>query len=234
MSAMPATELTCDSDIELVRALRSVGVLSGLRQDDPGDTPGPQRTAPASRRDTPDVRHAALTPRRDTPAARSGRPRDTPVAPLRLTRRGRVVVALAAALLVTVVSLLLARRGAGDERRSVSARGAGEPRPGDRPPGPEPVVGGRERGSRPGHPRRHPADHRPQFAERRHCVRRPAALGPARLSPRLRPNTRLIRNALSPPAAALVTTSGRDTPARRPQPHGGLDFRVRPSRPLAS
>ena len=108
MSATPATELTCDSDIELVRALRSVGVLSGLREDDPGDTPGPQQTAPASRRDTPDVRHAALTPRRDTPAARSGRPRDTPVAPLRLTRRGRVVVALAAALLVTMVSLLLA------------------------------------------------------------------------------------------------------------------------------
>jgi LysM domain len=108
VSAMPATELTCDSDIELVRALRSVGVLSGLREDDPGDTPGPQQTAPASRRDTPAVRHAALTPRRDTPAARSGRPRDTPVAPLRLTRRGRVVVALAAALLVTMVSLLLA------------------------------------------------------------------------------------------------------------------------------
>jgi hypothetical protein len=105
---MPATELTCDSDIELVRALRSVGVLSGLREDDPGDTPGPQQTALASRRDTPDVRHAALTPRRDTPAARSGRPRETPVAPLRLTRRGRVVVALAAALLVTLVSLLLA------------------------------------------------------------------------------------------------------------------------------
>jgi len=105
---MPATELTCDSDIELVRALRSVGVLSGLREDDPGDTPGPQQTALASRRDTPDVRHAAFTPRRDTPAARSGRPRDTPVAPLRLTRRGRVVVALVVALLVTLVSLLLA------------------------------------------------------------------------------------------------------------------------------
>src|SRR5436190_9031776 len=105
---MPATELTCDSDMELVRALRSVGVLSGLREDDPGDTPGPQQTAPASRRDTPDVRHAAPAPRRDTPAGRSGRPRDTPVAPLRLTRRGQVVVALAAALLVTMVSLLLA------------------------------------------------------------------------------------------------------------------------------
>lgn len=108
MSAMPATELTCDSDIDLVRALRSVGVLSGPREDDPGDTPDPQQTAPASRRDTPDVRHAAFTPPRDTPAARSGRPRDTPVAPLRLTRRGRVVVALAAALLATMVSLLLA------------------------------------------------------------------------------------------------------------------------------
>ena len=108
MSAMPATELTCDSDIELVRALRSVGVLSGLREDDPGDTPDVRHAAFTPRRDTPDVRHAAFTPRRDTPAARSGRPRDTPVAPLRLTRRGRVVVALAAALLVTLVSLLLA------------------------------------------------------------------------------------------------------------------------------
>jgi LysM domain len=108
VSAMPATELTCGSDIELVRALRSVGVLSGAREDDPGDTPGRQQTAPASPRDTPAVRHAALTPPRDTPAARSGRPRDTPVAPLRLTRRGRVVVAMAAALLVTMVSLLLA------------------------------------------------------------------------------------------------------------------------------
>jgi LysM domain len=108
VSAMPATELTCDSDIELVRALRSVGVLSGLREDDPGDTPAPQQTASASRRDTPASRRDTLASRRDTPAARSGRPRDTPVAPLRLTRRGRVVVALAAALLVTMVSLLLA------------------------------------------------------------------------------------------------------------------------------
>lgn len=115
MSAMPATELTCDSDIDLVRALRSVGVLSGLREDDPDDTPGSQHAAPATRRDTPDVRHAVFTPwrdtpggRRDTPAARSGRQRDTPVAPLRLTRRGRVVIAIAAALLVAMVSLLLA------------------------------------------------------------------------------------------------------------------------------
>jgi LysM domain len=84
---MPATELTCDSDIRPVRVLRSVGARPGLREDDPDDTPGPQH---------------------DTPAARSGRQRDTPVAPLRLTRRGRVVIAIAAALLVTMVSLLLA------------------------------------------------------------------------------------------------------------------------------
>jgi LysM domain len=108
VSAMPATELTCDSDIRPVRALRSVGARPGLREDDPDDTPRPQQAALASRRDTPDVRHAVFTPWRDTPAARSGRQRDTPVAPLRLTRRGRVVIAIAAALLVTMVSLLLA------------------------------------------------------------------------------------------------------------------------------
>ena len=108
MSAMPATELTCDSDIELYAPSARLACCPAFGRDDPGDTPGPQQTALASRRDTPDVRHAALTPRRDTPAARSGLPRDTPVAPLRLTRRGRVVVALAAALLVTLVSLLLA------------------------------------------------------------------------------------------------------------------------------
>ena len=107
MSAMPATELTCDSDIRPVRTLRSVAARPGLREDDPDDAP-----APAPRRDTPGPQHdtpAARSGRqRDTPAARSGRQRDTPVAPLRLTRRGRVVIAIAAALLVTMVSLLLA------------------------------------------------------------------------------------------------------------------------------
>jgi LysM domain len=120
MSALPAIELTCGSDIRPVRVLRPVGMPSGPRADEPGladDAPGPQRDALIPRRDTPAVRHAALVPprdtpdlRRDTPAARSGlsgRSRDTPVAPLRLTRRGRVVAATAAALLVTVVSLLL-------------------------------------------------------------------------------------------------------------------------------
>jgi len=107
MSALPAIELTCGSDIRPVRVLRPVGVPSGPRADEPGlpdDAPDPQRDALISCRDTPAVRHAALVPRRDTP----GLQRDTPVAPLRLTRRGRVVAATAAALLVTVVSLFLA------------------------------------------------------------------------------------------------------------------------------
>ena len=127
MSALPAIELTCGSDIRPVRVLRPVGVPSGPRADEPGlpdDAPGPERGALIPRRDTPAVRHAVLVPRRDTPGLRrdtpaaqsaqsgqsgqSGRSRDTPVAPLRLTRRGRVVAATAAALLVTVVSLFLA------------------------------------------------------------------------------------------------------------------------------
>jgi hypothetical protein len=118
MSAMPAIELTCGSDIRPVRALHPVGTLSGPPADEPdppGDTPDPQHDALTPRRDTPAVRHAAPAPRhdtpdvrRDTPAVRSGRQRDTPAAPLRLTRRGRVVVATAVALLVTVISLFVA------------------------------------------------------------------------------------------------------------------------------
>jgi hypothetical protein len=124
MSALPAIELTCGSDIRPVRVLRPVGVPSGLQADEPGlpdDAPGRERGALIPRRDTPAVRHAALVPRRDTPSlrrdtpaaqsgrsGRSGQSRDTPAAPLRLTRRGRVAAATAAALLVTVVSLFLA------------------------------------------------------------------------------------------------------------------------------
>jgi hypothetical protein len=118
MSAIPAIELTCGSDIRPIRALHPVGTPSGPRADEPdlpGDTPDPQHDALAPRRDTPAVRHAAPAPRRDTrgirrdtPAVRSGRQRDTPAAPLRLTRRGRVVVATAVALLVTVISLFVA------------------------------------------------------------------------------------------------------------------------------
>src|SRR5690349_14514571 len=123
MSALPAIELTCGSDIRPVRVLRPVVVPSEPRADESDladDPPDPERGAQIPRRDPPAVRHAVLVPRcdtpglrRDTPAARSGRSaqsarsRDTPVAPLRLTRRGRVVVATAAALLVTVVSLFL-------------------------------------------------------------------------------------------------------------------------------
>ena len=111
MSAIPAIELTCGSDIRPVRALHPVGTPSGPPADEPdlpGDTPDPQHAALARRHDTPAVRHAAPAPRHDTPAVRSGRQRDTPAAPLRLTRRGRVVVATAVALLVTVISLFVA------------------------------------------------------------------------------------------------------------------------------
>jgi hypothetical protein len=117
MSAIPAIELTCGSDVRPVRALHPVGTPSGPPADEPdppGDTPDPKHDALAPRRDTPAVRHAAPAPlhdtpdiRRDTPAVRSGRQRDTPAAPLRLTRRGRVVVATAVALLVMVISLFV-------------------------------------------------------------------------------------------------------------------------------
>ena len=114
MSALPAIELTCGSDIRPVHVLRPVGVPSGPQADEPGlpdDAPDPERDALIPCRDTPAVRHAELVPRRDTPGRQRDTPglqRDTPVAPLRLTRRGRVVAATAAALLVTVVSLFLA------------------------------------------------------------------------------------------------------------------------------
>lgn len=136
--------------------------------------------------------HPGRHPRRDHSLE------DAPRAALRLTRRGRVVAATVAALLVTVISLLAAWRGPGDEPRPAAGRGSAEPRQGGRPPGPEPVVGGRERGPGPGHPRRHPADRRPQLAERRRRVRRPAALGTARLSP------------------GTLPEQGRDTQARPP------------------
>jgi hypothetical protein len=96
MSAMPEVALTCDSDIRPARALHPVELPSGYQDD----TPGPRKDSPAPRRDTPAAQ-------RDTPAARSGFRGDTP-APLRLTRRGRVVIAVAAALLVTAISLLAA------------------------------------------------------------------------------------------------------------------------------
>jgi len=100
MSALPADELTCGSDIRPPRVLRPVPASDGAPSGPGDDTPGPQRDTPDIRSDTPGVR--------DTPGARSVRRSEPPAPPLRLTRRGRVVVAVAAVLLVTVISLLVA------------------------------------------------------------------------------------------------------------------------------
>jgi hypothetical protein len=113
MSALPADELTCGSDIRPPRALRPVPASDGAPSG-PGDaapetrydTPAPQRDTPDIRSDMPRVRDTPGI--RDTPGARSARRSEAPAPPLRLTRRGRVVVAVAAALLVTVISLLVA------------------------------------------------------------------------------------------------------------------------------
>jgi LysM domain len=119
MSALPAVELTCGSDIRPARALRPVAAPADSRDDTPAagpDTPGTPRDTPDPQRDTPDIRSDAPRIRRDTPGARSAHRDETPAAhrgdapasPLRLTRRGRVVVTVAAALLVTVILLLAA------------------------------------------------------------------------------------------------------------------------------
>jgi len=82
---MPAVALTCDSDIRPARKAET---------DSRGETaviPFPGRTRGA----TPGRTHGA------TPGRTHG-------VPLRLTRRGRVVVAAVAALLVAVISLLAA------------------------------------------------------------------------------------------------------------------------------
>ena len=102
MSALPAEELTCGSDIRPPRALRPVPANDGAPSGPGAAAPsGAGGDTPAIRRDTPETG-------RDTPGARSVRRNETPAPPLRLTRRGRVVVAVAAALLVTVISLLVA------------------------------------------------------------------------------------------------------------------------------
>ncbi len=94
MSAMPAAALTCGSDIRprpaprARRAVRLVGPPSATPGNTPAATPG----------NTP-----AAAPG-NTPAAAPG----NKPAPLRLTRRGRLVAAVVAALLVTVISLLVA------------------------------------------------------------------------------------------------------------------------------
>jgi hypothetical protein len=91
MSAMPADALTCGSEVRPARG---------------GATVIPFRAAPGA------APRPAVVPR--LPGAAPGRvarhdtPHDTPGVPLRLTRRGRVVLAAVAALLVTVISLLAA------------------------------------------------------------------------------------------------------------------------------
>jgi LysM domain len=103
MSALPAEELTSGSDIRPPRALRPVPASDGAPS-------GSGDAAPAAPRDDTPASPGGDTPetRRDTPGARSVRRNENPAPPLRLTRRGRVVVAVAAALLVTVISLLVA------------------------------------------------------------------------------------------------------------------------------
>ena len=153
--------------------------------------PRPGRAPRAAPRPAP----RPLPPTRRPHAARSRR-----TAPLRLTRRGRVVVAVAAALLLAALSLVIAASAQATNHPVPSARGPAEPRPGHRPPRPEPVVGRRERRSRRRHPGGHPADHRAQRADRERRLRRPAAVGPPRLSRR--------------PAAAPAEPSHRRTRRR--------------------
>ncbi len=106
MSAMPAVDLTCGSDIRPRRAgigtenRGGAAVIPLL-----GGSGVPPR--PALRRRPVSRPRRALRPA-DTPADTPGTPGDTPGIPLRLTRRGRVVAAAAAALLVIVMSLLAA------------------------------------------------------------------------------------------------------------------------------
>ena len=118
-------------------------------------------------------------------------------------------------------------RRAGNEPWPVTARGAAEPRAGGGPPGPEPVVSGGERGSGSGHPRRHPADHRPQLAERRYRWPRASKFW--------------VRAAQFPAVRGNPARSAPAAPRRRDTPGGACRsavaarvFRIRRSRPLAS
>jgi LysM domain len=96
MSAMPADALTCGSDVRPgPDGAEVIPLRAGLAVAPPlAVAPGHPATAP---------RHPAAAARRVAPGGTS---RDTPGVPLRLTRRGRIVVAVVAALLVTVISLL--------------------------------------------------------------------------------------------------------------------------------
>src|SRR6266536_2831222 len=89
MSVMPADALTCGSDVGTGAAGAEVIPLRAGIAVAPRPAIAP--------------RHPGTAPRRVVPG---GTPHATPGVPLRLTRRGRVVAAVAAALLVTVISLL--------------------------------------------------------------------------------------------------------------------------------
>ena len=102
MNAMPAAALTCDSDVRPRRAETGCHGDAGILPLRPSRPAAPRGTPAAPRpRGTP----AALRPRG---TSATPRPREVPAVPLRLTRRGRVVVVVAVALLVTVISLLAA------------------------------------------------------------------------------------------------------------------------------
>ena len=91
MSVVPADALTCDS---------------GVRSEPGGAEVIPLRVGLAvpSRRPVPPGRLDTARRR----VAPGGTPRETSGVPLRLTRRGRLVVTAVAALLVTAISLLVA------------------------------------------------------------------------------------------------------------------------------
>lgn len=100
MNALPAVELTCDPDIRPRRGAAGRDDAEVLPFRAP--RPGPPHSA-SPRPGAP--RSAVRRPRAPHPVGH--RPGVPPV-PLRLTRRGRLVVAALAALLVTVISLLAA------------------------------------------------------------------------------------------------------------------------------
>ena len=97
----------------------------------PGQAPRPQPSGDQAARSRP-ARDQATRPETANP-------------PLRLTRRGRVVVAVAAALVLAALSLVIAERGPGHQPPGIVPLGRAGPRPGHRPSGPEPVVGRGER-----------------------------------------------------------------------------------------
>ena len=100
MSAMPAVTLTCGSHTRPQRGGGAARAAAAAATIPLRGGPGAQRAARAQP-------HARARRARDPAAARDA-PAAADGAPLRLTRRGRVVVAAAAALLVTVISLLAA------------------------------------------------------------------------------------------------------------------------------